>query len=58
MEFPAELKYQATHEWVKVESGDIAIIGVTDHAQDQLGEVVFADLPDVGDSFAQGDELC
>ena len=57
MEFPANLKYAESHEWVSV-SGDIATIGVTDHAQDQLGEVVFADLPDVGDTFSQGDELC
>ena len=47
MEFPTDLKYQATHEWVKIE-GDIATVGISDHAQDQLGEIVFVELPDTG----------
>ncbi len=45
MNFPAELKYTADHEWVKVE-GNIGIIGVTDHAQGELGDVVYVDIPD------------
>ncbi|MHA1721160.1 MAG: glycine cleavage system protein GcvH [Promethearchaeia archaeon] len=53
MEFPNDLKYQATHEWVKIE-GDIAIVGISDHAQDQLGEIVFVELPSVGDSLEKG----
>ncbi|WP_457558337.1 glycine cleavage system protein GcvH [Candidatus Harpocratesius sp.] len=57
MEFPTDLKYAETHEWVKVE-GDIAIVGITDHAQDQLGEIVFAELPEVGDTFEKGEEMC
>jgi glycine cleavage system H protein len=57
MNFPTDIKYAESHEWVKVE-GDIAIVGVSDHAQDQLGEIVFAELPDVGDSFSKGDEMC
>ncbi len=56
MEFPTDLKYAETHEWVKVE-GDIAIVGITDHAQDQLGEIVFVELPEVGDTFSKGDEF-
>ncbi len=47
MSIPAELRYTASHEWVKVE-GDTAIIGITDHAQSELGDVVFLDLPSVG----------
>ena len=53
MEFPNELKYQDTHEWVKVE-GDIATVGISDHAQDQLGEIVFVELPEVGDTIERG----
>jgi glycine cleavage system H protein len=45
------LKYTEEHEWVKVE-GDVAIVGITHHAQDALGDVVFVDLPEVGKSFA------
>jgi glycine cleavage system H protein len=44
---PAELKYSKSHEWVKVE-GDTAIIGITDHAQEELGDVVYVELPEVG----------
>ena len=47
MNFPAELKYSKEHEWVKVQN-KIAIIGITDYAQKELGEVVFVDLPKVG----------
>ena len=53
---PDGLKYAETHEWVKVE-GDIAIIGVSDHAQDQLGEIVFAELPEVGDKATAGEVI-
>jgi len=44
---PAELKYSKSHEWIKVE-GDTATIGITDHAQEELGDVVFVELPNVG----------
>jgi len=47
MEYPSGLKYSREHEWVKVE-GDIALIGITDFAQDELGDVVYVELPDVG----------
>lgn len=50
------LQYTPEHEWVKVE-GDYALIGITDHAQDTLGSVVFIDLPRVGQSFKQGDSF-
>ncbi|MBA4330173.1 MAG: glycine cleavage system protein H [Polaromonas sp.] len=46
------LKYTEDHEWIKLD-GDIATVGITTHAQDALGDVVFVDLPAVGSSFAQ-----
>jgi glycine cleavage system H protein len=46
------MKYTEDHEWLKVE-GDTAIVGITHHAQDALGDVVFVDLPEVGKTFAQ-----
>jgi len=48
------LKYTEDHEWINVE-GNVAIVGITHHAQDALGDVVFVDLPEVGKSFAQKD---
>ena len=52
---PTELKYAATHEWVRVE-GDVATVGISDHAQEALGDLVFVELPDVGDVVAAADE--
>ncbi len=48
------LKYTQEHEWIQV-NGDIATVGITQHAQDALGDVVFVELPDVGKSFKPGD---
>ena len=48
------LKYTEDHEWIHVE-GDTAVVGITHHAQDALGDVVFVDLPEVGKAFAQKD---
>ena len=48
------LKYTEDHEWIKLE-GDVAVVGITHHAQDALGDVVFVDLPAVGASFGQKD---
>ncbi|AHK16555.1 MAG: glycine cleavage system protein GcvH [Thalassolituus sp.] len=45
---PADLKYVASHEWIRVESDGTVTVGITDFAQDQLGDVVFVELPDVG----------
>ncbi len=53
MEFPEDLMYTEEHEWVQIE-GDLAIIGVTDFAQDQLGDVVFVELPEVGTMLKEG----
>ena len=50
------LKFTEDHEWVRVE-GDIATIGITNHAQEQLGDLVFVELPEVGDEFEQGAEM-
>ena len=48
------IKYTPDHEWIQID-GDIATVGITQHAQDALGDVVFVDLPSVGTTFAQGD---
>ncbi|HRL35286.1 MAG TPA: glycine cleavage system protein GcvH [Ottowia beijingensis] len=48
------IKYSEDHEWIKVE-GDIATVGITQHAQDALGDVVFVELPEVGKTYAQKD---
>ncbi|MDN3921600.1 glycine cleavage system protein GcvH [Roseateles violae] len=49
------IKYTADHEWVKIEADGSATVGITVHAQDALGDVVFVDLPEVGKSFAEKD---
>lgn len=54
MNFPEDLKYTAEHEWVRIE-GDIATVGITDYAQDQLGDVVFVELPEEGEEIEKGD---
>ena len=56
MSVPAELLYGRSHEWIRVE-GDAVVIGITHYAQDQLGEVVYVELPDVGTGVDTGDEL-
>jgi glycine cleavage system H protein len=53
---PEELQYTRSHEWVLTE-GDTATIGITDHAQDELGDVVFVELPEVGATFDAGDSF-
>jgi glycine cleavage system H protein len=53
METPSHLKYRDTHEWSLVED-DVITVGITDFAQDALGDVVFVELPDVGDNVAKG----
>ena len=56
LKFSDDLHYTEDHEWVKIE-GDTAKIGISDYAQDQLGDIVFVELPNVGDSFQKGDEF-
>lgn len=54
MNFPENLKYTEDHEWIRVE-GNVGIIGVSDHAQGELGDIVYIDIPDHEASLAQGD---
>ena len=54
-EVPSDLKFLDSHEWVKVDDNTV-IVGISDHAQNELGEVVFVELPAVGDEFVSGDE--
>ena len=50
-----ETRYTKEHEWIRLD-GDTAVVGITEHAQSQLGDVVFVELPEIGKSFAAGDE--
>ena len=56
MDIPADLQYTVEHEWVKVH-GDVATIGITDYAQGELGDIVFIELPEVGDETKQTDSF-
>jgi len=56
MAYPAELKYTKDHEWIRV-SGDTAEIGITDYAQQQLGDVVYVELPEVGRQLTAGESF-
>lgn len=56
MDFPKDLKYTDDHEWIKIE-GKTGIIGITDHAQSELGDVVYVDLPDDVEEVAKGDTM-
>ena len=53
---PSELKYTKTHEWARDEGDGTVTVGITDHAQEQLGDLVFVDLPEEGDSVEAGDD--
>lgn len=53
---PSELKYATSHEWVRVEANGEAVIGITEHAQDLLGDMVFVDLPEVGKQVSAGED--
>ena len=56
MNFPAELKYSKSHEWVRMD-GEIAVVGISDFAQDALGDVVFINLPAEGDAVTAGESF-
>jgi len=56
MKYPENLRYTKEHEWVRVE-GDLGVIGITDHAQHELGDIVYVDLPKVGASVELGKSL-
>lgn len=54
---PKELHYAATHEWVRPEGDGVFTVGISEHAQDLLGDMVFVELPDVGDQVSAGDDV-
>jgi len=56
MNFPEDLKYTKEHEWARVE-GNIAVVGITDYAQDKLGSIVFVELPSPGKAFMRGETM-
>ncbi|QIP17147.1 glycine cleavage system protein GcvH [Spirosoma aureum] len=55
MNFPAELSYTEDHEWIRIEADGTALIGITDFAQHELGDIVYVDVTTVGQSLAKGD---
>ena len=55
---PSELKYATSHEWVRNEGDGTVTVGITEHAQDLLGDMVFVELPEVGDEVSTGDDIC
>ncbi len=58
MNFPAELKYTKTHEWVKLLDDGTALVGISDFAQDSLGDLVFINLPQIGDEVVAEEPFC
>ena len=57
MNIPADLRYTKTHEWIKEENG-VVTVGLSDFAQQELGDLVFVDLPQVGDAVTAGESCC
>ncbi len=55
---PSELKYATSHEWVRNEGDGTVTVGITEHAQGLLGDMVFVELPEVGDTVSTGDDVC
>lgn len=55
-QIPADLRYAASHEWVRLEADGSVTVGISDHAQEALGDVVFIELPEVGKTLAAGDQ--
>ncbi len=56
MSYPSELIYTEDHEWIRID-GDVATVGITWHAQDSLGDIVFAQLPEIGGTVSSGDSI-
>lgn len=54
---PTDLRFATTHEWVRPEGDGVFTVGISEHAQDLLGDMVFVDLPDVGDAVSTGDDV-
>jgi len=57
-EIPTDLRYTSSHEWVRLNDDGTVTIGITDHAQDALGDIVFVELPEVDSEIAQGEASC
>lgn len=57
-EVPSELKYTESHEWLRLEDDGLVTVGISDHAQELLGDLVYVELPEVGLEFVAGDESC
>jgi glycine cleavage system H protein len=57
-EIPSELRYTKSHEWLRVEDDGLITVGISDHAQELLGDLVFVELPEQGTEFVAGDECC
>jgi len=57
-EVPSELKYTKSHEWLRLEDDGLITVGISDHAQALLGDLVFVELPETGSDFVSGDECC
>ena len=55
MKVPENLKYTESHEWIRLD-GDVAVIGITDYAQDSLGDIVYVEMPEAGQAVSKGDE--
>lgn len=55
MEFPKNIRYSEDHEWIRVEENNEAVIGITDFAQSELGDIVFVDIPEVGVELSKGE---
>ncbi len=54
---PADLKYTKDHEWLKIEGGNVAVVGITEYAQDALGDLVYVELPSIGRSLKKGEDF-
>jgi len=57
-EIPTDLRYTSSHEWVRLEEDGTVTVGITDHAQEALGDLVFVEPPEVGTELSQGDACC
>ena len=57
MSVPADLKYTESHEWIRLDSDGTVTVGITDHAQEALGDIVFLELPDAGKTVSAGDAI-
>jgi glycine cleavage system H protein len=58
MQAPVELKYTSSHEWIKIEADGTILVGITQHAQDALGDIIFLELPDINKHVNAGDGCC